>query len=154
MMHTTIASRVMEDTPSKDVASLVYSLIFNEEGDFGDSYSIAFLSPDGGFETGVVFNNYIPEYKRIEVHIASLKKNWLTFGKLLAIMKVPLRLGCEVVISRTDPSNYNAIQLMERCGAKSYLLPNVRGEGKDEIYQVMLMSDMKLAKFWRKAYGR
>lgn len=153
-MHAAIATRVMQDTPDGSVASLVYRLINNEEGNFGLCYAIAFTSADGCFEAGLVFNNYHPEYRRVEVNIASVKKNWLTLGRLVKIMEVPLLLDCEVVVSKTDPSNRDAIQLMERCGAKSYRLADVRGVGKEEIYQVLLMKDMMQTKFWRKIHGR
>jgi hypothetical protein len=153
-MNVAIATTQMMDTQRLDVASLVYELINGEPGTYYDSYSIAFMSKTGAFEAGLVFTNYVPEWSRVEVNIAAVKKNWLTLNRLIAIMNVPIKLGVEVVVSKTDPWNKAAIQLMERCGAKTYTIKDGRGFGKDEVYQTMLIEDMKKSKFWRKASGR
>jgi hypothetical protein len=153
-VNVATAPKVFIDTTEGLVAPLVYELINGEPGDFGPSLSIAFLSNSGQFEAGVVFHDYIPKYRRAEISIASVKKNWLTRARLIDIMLMPTTINCDVIIAKTDPSNRNAIALMEGCGAKSTLIPNGRGFGKDEVHQVMLMSDLAQSKFWRNGNGR
>lgn len=153
-MNVATTTFEMDSNSFVSIASLVHELIHGKPGTYDDSYSMAFMSKEGRFEAGVVFTNYIPDWKRIEINVAAVKKNWLTFGRLIAVMSVPLKLGCEIVVSSTDPENNVVIESMERFGAKTYIHKNGRGFGRDEVYQVILMEDMKQSKFWRKANGR
>lgn len=66
---------------------------------------------------GVVFNNYHPHYKSIEISTASSTRRWLTKSLITGISAYPFeQLGCQRVTAATPRNAHTARQFLETFG--------------------------------------
>lgn len=152
-MNVAIAPDSMMDTQLPDVASLVYQLIHNGEGDFGPNFSLAFLNSDGRFDVGAVFNNWYPDYGQIEINLAGVRYNTLTPYRVACLIDAVLKIGARIVVARCDASNERVIRLLCGHGGVKYIIKDLRGPGKDEAFITLKTEDLVKTKAWRKFNG-
>jgi RimJ/RimL family protein N-acetyltransferase len=144
----------MVGSTAVSVASLVYELINGEPGGYGPNYSFVVLDRMGRFEGGVVFTEFYKDYGRAEIHMAGVKKGWVTPQVVYAIMKTAVNLNLRMVVAKTEPQNKSIIRLMMAAGAVRHTIKDMRGEGKDEVLLTLKMQDMVQTELWRKTHGR
>lgn len=152
-MNIATASNEVYGTQLPDVASLVYQLIHGNDGDFGPNLSLAFLNSDGCFEIGAVFNNWYPEYGQIEINIAGVRQNALTPYRIACLIDAVVRVGARIVVARCDADNERVIKLLCGHGGVKYVLKDLRGPGKDEVFITLKTEDLIKTKVWRKFNG-
>jgi len=152
-MNVATASNAMNGTQLPNVASLVYQLIHGTDGDFGPSFSLAFLNSDGRFETGAVFNNWYPEYGQIEINMASVRYNSLTPYRVACLIDAVVKIGARIVVARCAAENERVIRLLCGHGGVKYILKDLRGPGKDEAFITLKTEDLIKTKAWRKFNG-
>lgn len=153
-MTDATTTNAMDGSTAITVASLVYQLINGEPGGYGPNFSFVTLSRDGCFEGGVVFTDFHPHYGRAEIHMAGIRKGWVTPRVVRAIMETAINLNLRMVVAKTEPSNKAIIRLMMAAGAVRHTIRDMRGEGKDEVLLTLKMQDMVQTELWRKTNGR
>jgi hypothetical protein len=79
-----------------DVAAFVAS--FGTRVEFGEHQSLGWGNP---INAGVVFHDWEPEKRRIEISAASTTKHWLTRARVKAIFDYPFAF-CDLVYCRSD----------------------------------------------------
>jgi RimJ/RimL family protein N-acetyltransferase len=68
---------------------------------------------------GVVFNQYQPQYRNIEVSFASIRPDWLTPRLVTGILAYPFdQLGCGRITSLTPKKLRRARQFLQKFGFK------------------------------------
>lgn len=152
-MNVATASNEMMGTKELDVASLVYTLIHGTEGNYGPNIAMAFLNSDGRFETGAVFNNWYPDYGQIEINMASIRRNSLTPYRIACLIDAVIKIGARIVVARCDADNERVIKLLCGHGGVKYVLKDLRGPGKDEVFITLKIEDLVKTKAWRKFNG-
>ena len=149
------ASRDARD-PAVDraITNFVHTIVFGEPGEFGPSYPLGFLDSFGMLEAGVVLHNWQPDYRRIELTAASVRKTWMTVPRLNTIADLVYhRLNCYTLVARHDPSNRTARRLWDALGATEHILPDLRGPGLDDCMHILTYDQAKASKFWRMEDG-
>lgn len=82
---------------------------------------------------GVVFHNFSPENKTIELSAASISRRWLTRRVLHAMFDYAFdRAGCQMVVARHSEHNVVARRMWNAVGANEYIIPRLRGENEAE----------------------
>lgn len=152
-MNIATAPNSMVVTQSPEVASLVYHMIHNADGDFGPSFSLAFLNSDGRFDVAAVFNNWYPDYGQIEINIAGVRQNTLTPHRIACLIDAVIKIGARIVVARCDADNERVIKLLCGHGGVKYVLKDLRGPGKDEVFITLKTEDLVKTKVWRKFNG-
>lgn len=144
----------VEIAQETNVEAALYELIHGEPGSFGLNYTIGFLNRWSVLELGVVFHNYFPSYGQIEMSMGSFRLNSLTSKRLAAIIDVAIMLNVRMVVSRVAAENTRTLRLLQACGGVLTTIKDLRGEGKDEVFVTMKVTDLQNTKYWRKAHGR
>lgn len=84
---------------------------------WGAMAAIGVEDATGELIAGVVFNNYRPEYKSIEISTASSSARWLTKSLISGIFAYPFaQLGCQRVTAATPRNAHTARQFLETFG--------------------------------------
>jgi RimJ/RimL family protein N-acetyltransferase len=85
--------------------------------DWGPCAAIGVADGNEELIAGVVFNNYHPHYKSIEISTASSRKRWLTKSLITGIFAYPFaQLGCQRVTAATPRNAHTARQFLETFG--------------------------------------
>jgi RimJ/RimL family protein N-acetyltransferase len=85
--------------------------------DWGPCEAIGVADKDDNLIGGVVFNNYQPQYRNIEVSFASIRANWLTPTLCTGILSYAFdQLGCNRITSLTPKRNRRARQFLQKFG--------------------------------------
>lgn len=64
---------------------------------------MGFLGPDGAVEAGVLFHEWMPERRMIEMSCAATSRRWMTWPRARAIFAYPFQqLGCDLVFARSE----------------------------------------------------
>ena len=111
--------------------------------DWGPCEAIGVSDENDNLIGGVVFNNYQPHFRNIEVSFAAVRRNWLTPKLVHGILSYPFdRLGVRRITTLTPKRNRSARQFLKKFGFVEE--GNVReGFGTDD----MIISGL-LAKEW------
>ena len=117
---------------------------------FGPCAAIAVLGNDGAMRGGVVYHNYLAQYRSIEMSAAAVSKRWLTPEVLRAIFRYPfVQLNCRRVTMITGRKNEQARQLLRGLGFRQEGVVR-RGLGnEDAIIYGLLVNEWKRSKFGR-----
>lgn len=118
--------------------------------DWGPCEAIGVADENDNLIGGVVFNNYQPHNRNIEVSFAATRADWLTPCLVTGILAYPFdQLGCQRITSLTPKRNRRARQFLQKFGFK--LEGNVRrGYGDDDcIISGLLASEWRCHRFNR-----
>jgi RimJ/RimL family protein N-acetyltransferase len=109
------------------VAAFVAANIPGETG-FGNCKAIGFGNP---LVAGVVYHNWNPEGRVIELSAASTTRKWVTRANLKVIFGYPFdELECQLCVARISEHNARARRIWRALGATEYRIP--RFYGRDE----------------------
>jgi len=106
---------------SSGVAAWVAARIPQMQGadDFGPCAAIGIVAGDGRALGGVVFSNWQPRFRSIEVSFASDSARWLTRGLIRRILAYPFdQLGCARLTAITPRKARAARAFLDRFGFK------------------------------------
>jgi RimJ/RimL family protein N-acetyltransferase len=106
--------------------------------DFGNCQTMAVLDRDGRLVAGLVFHNYSPEYRVIEVSAAATDKRWAT-RKVLNAACDYIFAHCQMAVARTHMENTATRRLWKALGAEEHILPRLRGRDASEA--ILLLTD-------------
>lgn len=140
------------------VARWVASRIPLMDGTLGfEVKAVAFgiLSDDGPPLGGVVFTDWQPAYRSIQVSFASVSPRWLTPRLVTAILDYPFgQLACQRITSLTPSTAASAVGFLERFGFVREGLIR-RGFGTDDaIVSGLLAEDWAGHRFNRRPAAR
>lgn len=115
--------------------------------DFGECTAFGVSGKDG-ILGGVVFNNWIPRYRSVEVSFASASPRWLTRPIIKSIMSYPFdKLECERVTALTPSRTASARRFLQTFGFVKE--GEVRkGFGDDDAVISGLLKEEWLASRW------
>jgi RimJ/RimL family protein N-acetyltransferase len=109
------------------VAAFVAANIPGETG-FGNCTAIGFGQP---LVAGVVYHNWNPEGRVIELSSASTTRKWVSRANLKVIFGYPFdELECQLCVARISEHNARARRIWRALGATEYPIP--RFYGRDE----------------------
>ena len=78
---------------------------------------------------GLVYHNYTPEFKSIEMSAGCTNRKWMTHGVLKDILDMPFRaLDCDTIVARHSEDKKHLRRMWTKVGAIEYLIPHVRGK--------------------------
>lgn len=117
-------------------------------GGFGPNASIAVLTDDGALIGGVVFHDFRPDVRSIEVSGASVSPRWLTRSLISMILSYPFeQLHCRRITTITPRRNEAARRFNRKLGYKQEGLIR-RGFGNDDaIVYGMLAGEWRRGKY-------
>lgn len=103
-------------------------------GDFGPCAAIGVGRP-GSMYAGVVFHEYQPAFKNIQLSMAADSPLWATRNTIKALLSYPFnRLGVWMVWTLTPIENVRALKVNEHIGFKRKpIVPHVYGPRKHAI---------------------
>lgn len=85
--------------------------------DWGPYAAIGVADSGENLIAGVVYNNWHPHYKSIEISTASDSRRWLTKSLITGIFAYPfMQLGCQRVTAATPRNAHTARQFLETFG--------------------------------------
>ena len=118
----------------------VADLIWPGKGrEFGECQAMAVVE-DETLICGIIFHNYEPDSQVIEISAASTSSRWLTRKTLNKMLSYPFEdCGCQCVIMRCDPANTALTRMLKAYGFELYVIPRLRGRGKDQ--NVFILTD-------------
>ena len=100
--------------------------------DFGPATAIGVVSGDGRALGGVVFHNYQPRFRNVEVSFASESARWLTKNLIRQILAYPFdQLACQRITAITPKKAQAARAFLDRFGFKREGVVR-RGFGADD----------------------
>ena len=90
---------------------------------------------DGGIVAGVVFHNWSPAHRTIELSAAADTPKWMTRAIISGIMAYPFEeLNCQMIFAQTAVDNTRVRRLWKRLGATEYIVARLHGENKDAAF--------------------
>jgi RimJ/RimL family protein N-acetyltransferase len=116
--------------------------------DWGPCEAIGVVDKDDNLIGGVVFNQYQPQYRNIEVSFAAIRPNWLTPSLVTGILSYAFdQLDCNRITSLTPKKLRRARQFLQKFGFKHE--GTVRsGYGDDDcIISGLLKSEWQVHRF-------
>jgi RimJ/RimL family protein N-acetyltransferase len=100
---------------------------------------------------GVVFNQYQPQYRNIEVSFAASRSNWLTPNLVTGILSYAFdQLGCNRITSLTPKKLRKARQFLIKFGFKHEGTIRAGYGDDDAIISGLLASEWAVHRFNRK----
>lgn len=116
--------------------------------DWGPCEAIGVVDKDDNLVGGVVFNQYQPQYRNIEVSFASTRADWLTPSLVTGILRYPFQqLGAARITSLTPKRLRRARQFLSKFGFKHEGTVR-RGYGDDDcIISGLLESEWRVHRF-------
>lgn len=131
------------------VSPLVADICGFERGFDSDARAMGVLDKTGRLIGGLVFHNWAPEYRTIEVTAGFLDRRWCTRGVLAAATRYGFETcGCYSLIARTDKDN-PARRLWRALGSKEHEIPHLMGPGVSQFLYVLTQDAWSASKFAR-----
>lgn len=122
------------------IADWVSRRIWGDTRGFGSCQAVGVSR--GGLIAGVVFHNWVPETRVIEVSAAAVSPEWATRSVLTELLNYPFgHLGCRLVVARHSEKNTRARKLWNAMRAVEYIIPDLRGDGEGEAIAVLYAQD-------------
>lgn len=99
---------------------------------FNRPTSIGFVE-DGEIIAGVVYTNWSPTARVIEMSAAATSPTWITPKSIKAMFKYPFdQLDCQMVVLRVSERNERMVDIAKRFGFVGHLIPRLRGPEEAE----------------------
>lgn len=116
--------------------------------DWGPCEAIGVVDKHDNLVGGVVFNQYQPQYRNIEVSFASNRSDWLTPSLVTGIMAYPFdQLGCGRITSLTPKKLRRARQFLQKFGFKHEGTIRAGYGGDDCIISGLIESEWRVHRF-------
>ena len=134
---------------SKEVAKWVGERIPFISGGFGLCEAIGVLSKDSGnIIAGVVYHDYYPEYKNIQLSIASSNPMWARMGNIISLLEYPFeQLGVYKCGILTPIDNKKSLRFTKHLGfTVEAILDHQFGQGCHAVASRMLLPEFKKIK--------
>ncbi len=142
---------ILDQSPA--VAAWVAARIPQMAGaaDFGPATAIGVVSEDGDALGGVVFHNYQPRFRNIEVSFASETPRWLTRNLIRQILAYPFdQLACQRLTAITPKKARAARAFLDHFGFKREGVVR-RGFGADDaVISGMLRREWEQSRWARR----
>jgi len=121
---------------------------FDGPDDFGPFTAIGVIDSEGYIAAGVVFHNYLPRYRNVEITMASVTPRWVSRSVLSGIMAYPFQqLGCVMVRTTTPRKNRAALTFNKKMGFHIDAVIR-RGFGsQDAVIGTLLAKEWRQSKF-------
>lgn len=118
--------------------------------DWGPCEAIGVVDKHDNLVGGVVFNQYQPQYRNIEVSFASIRPDWLTPRLVTAILGYAFtQLKCNRITSATPKRNKRARQFLIKFGFKHEGTIRAGYGDDDAIISGLLASEWAVHRFNR-----
>lgn len=128
--------------------------LWDNKQKFGECASIGFANKKNGLVAGIVYHNYEPQNQVIEISAFSSQRKWLTKKYVKLIFAYPFeQLNLRLVVARCDEDNYRVRKIWKTLGASEAILPEMRGENKNEVVLLLKKNQWNNSKFMRKQNG-
>lgn len=114
------------------IVEFVARQIKGAERGFGNCVAMGVLDGET-LIAGMVFHNYCPEYRTIELSGAATSKRWLTraiYNEMFAYAFV--QADCQMLVARHSEHNTTLRRMWNAVGANEYLIPRLRGPNEAE----------------------
>jgi hypothetical protein len=99
---------------------------------FGAATAIGVVDGEGCLRGGVIYHNYRPEFRTIELGFASAHRRWLTRSLINGLLAYPFdQLGCQRVTGVTPKRYKDARRFLDKFGFKREGVVR-RGFGDDD----------------------
>lgn len=136
---TALSSQSHMPDMNRTVGDFVSERIWGEPGRFKDFCSMAVLDDKGQLIAGLIYHNFTPEFRCIEMSAGSVSRRWMTRQVLRDIINMPFKsLECDTIIARHDETATHLRRMWTNIGAVEYVIPHVRGKGKPaEVVSVL-----------------
>ncbi len=129
--------------------------IFSRSDGFDENTAvISFRNDKGALVAGVMFHDYMPDHRTIQLSAYSNNKRWLNRSNLQVIFGYvfdgcSLRLAC----AQCSEKNVQARKLWASLGANEYELPDMWGDGVSMIVHTLSRKQWQNSKFAVKRNG-
>lgn len=136
------------------IAEWVADRIPGCERGFGECQALG-VEREGRIAAGVVYHNWNPDARVIELSAASETRHWLQRRIMRALLEYPFdHLGCFTAVSRCAPENTPVRRLWSALGAIEIELPHLRGPNQSEILMILTREAWHGSKFMRSRHGQ
>ncbi len=136
---------------NRAIAAFVAATTPGCERGFAEPYKTMGVVKDGQLVGGVVFNNWHPEARLIELHGAATDKKWLSRDVLASMFGYPFdHLGCQLAVMRVSERNRTMIRIGEAYGFKSHYIARLRGPDEGEHVMTLTVEDWRASRFHMK----
>ena len=116
---------------------------------FGENKTIHVIDGDQ-IIAGLVFHNWQPEAKVIEISSVAVDPRWMQRGVMRQLMRYPFdELKCQMVVARISVKNIRARRLWKALGSKEYIIPRLRGRNEGEAILTLTNEAWGKSKFMR-----
>lgn len=135
------------------LSRLVADRIWPAKGrSFGECHGIAIIE-DSKLAAGLIYHNYDPDARVIEISGAAWVKGWLTRDVLKVMYGYPFNdCDCQAVVQRVSDDDAAQHRMLKAFGAERYRIPRLRGENAAENVFVTTREAWASNKFNRKGF--
>lgn len=116
---------------------------------FPDTSKAIGVIESGRLIAGIVYHNWDPEAKVIEISGAALPHHyWLSRETIRRMYQYPfLQIGCQMVVQRNDAENERLLYMLARYGYSLIKIPRMLGRDKDGVLACLTYEDWRDNKF-------
>ena len=102
-------------------------------------YAAIGVARDGELIAGVIYHNFIPDYRGLEISMASSSPRWATRRTIRALLSYPFeQLGCRWVLTCTPHKNEAALRVNRALGfVQRGVLPDFYDAKKHAVLMTM-----------------
>jgi RimJ/RimL family protein N-acetyltransferase len=126
-----------------EVAEFVASRVPAASRGWVDNFAAIGFRVGGDLIAGTVFHGWTPEWGIVEMSSASDDPRWLTPATLKAIFGYPFtQLNCRKAVMRVSSINERMCSIARRFGFSEHVLPDLRGDGEDDIVFILDRDDL------------
>jgi RimJ/RimL family protein N-acetyltransferase len=137
-----------------DVAAFVGLLTNNRRG-YGKAKAVGVMDDDGRLIGGIVFHNYSPEAKTIEMSGAGTDARWLTRDMIAAMSYYVFdQCGCQMAIMRVHADNERLLRQLAAAGFTFIKIPRLFGRDEDGIFCRLTFEDWQENKLYQRIKQR
>jgi len=134
----------------KLVADFVEKNIDDFSGRGFGEYSAIGVRNDGDIIAGVVYHNWDPNARVIEMSAAAISSKWLLSGVLHRIFEYPFKeIDCQMVVLRVSEKNKRMRSIAKRFGFDEIRIPRLRGCEEDEMIYTLTKEQWQNSPFER-----
>ena len=141
------ASCAIYDFPN-ETKKFVEMGLWKGKKQFGASTAIGFANKQKGIIAGVVYHNFDPDSRVIEISAYSDSPKWLSKNNLKRIFDYPFnQLNTRLVIGRCSERNVRVRKIWKRLGADEVIVPKIRNHNENEIITILDKTIWKKSKY-------
>lgn len=132
------------------IADVAARIIPNCERGFGNCQALGFLDGSGAVDAAIVYHNWEPKNRVIEISAGALSRKWLNRARLSQIFAYPFdQLECRMVVARIGEHNARARRIWRSLGADEYIIPALRSPQEAEVIYTLSKEAWQSSKFMR-----